>query len=691
MANYSSYSRGINGLMIDVAQLPDGPLTADDFVLRAGAEGDPANWDLTPAPLAIDVRRGDGSRGSHRISIVFADGAIRNQWLQVTLAANARTGLSVPDVFYFGNAVAEVGDDPANMFVDANDEIAARNHPKTFRSPAAIDDRHDFNRDGFVNAADQILARSSASGMFGVQLLMLAPAGFNSGGIQVQPVQSGDDQAWAVAIRPDNKIIVAGSSTLAGSDTSFAVTQFRTDGQVDTAWATAGKAAPNFHAGVLDNAYAAVLDASGRLILGGQVQDAGALKFGLSRFTAQGQLDLSFSGDGIMYSVINQGNAAVRALALQPDGKIIAVGESTSGGVQSATVARYDVQGSLDLTFDDNGKQTIRLGSGASVSRAVVMQPDGKIVVGTSAMVANVPRFQVDRLLSDGAYDTTFDDDGHVTRRFGIVSAQLRGIALQSDGRILAAGSVNNGASDDFFVARYNSDGELDTTFGVGGSVLVRLGPENESAESVVVQPDGKILLAGSAVLGGRQQFGLVRLERDGRPDVTFGTDGIVLTPIGAGDASLRQIALQGDGSIVAVGTAVGAVDQDFAVVRYFSNGELDSAPGGANLLLPNFDNFSAASVPNGAEFWLPVADVAQGGLRLQSLPAAPAGYVDGAIKADHSARLADAALTAWGAEFNTQSVALFLRRTAADESFVLEGQERDAGDLSQTLELAWL
>jgi hypothetical protein len=144
-ANYTSYSRGVNGVMLDVFNLPADP-TAADFTFRVGNDGTPAAWPAAPA--GITVRRGAGTGGSDRIEILWADGAILKQWLQITVQASARTGLTAADVFYFVNAVGDAGNHAADAFVTAQDELLARAHPRNLiDNPAPIDFTYDYNRD----------------------------------------------------------------------------------------------------------------------------------------------------------------------------------------------------------------------------------------------------------------------------------------------------------------------------------------------------------------------------------------------------------------------------------------------------------------------------------------------------------------------------------------------------------------
>ncbi len=159
-ANYTSYSRGINGIMVDIAGLGGAPATGD-FGFKIGNDNAPGNWADAPIPTRITVRPGEGQGGSHRVTIVWADNAIRRQWLQVTVLDTPNTGLLEPDVFYFGNAVGESGNSTANAKVDAFDLLAARDNQRTFLDPAAIDFFVDYNRDAKVDVTDLLIARNN--------------------------------------------------------------------------------------------------------------------------------------------------------------------------------------------------------------------------------------------------------------------------------------------------------------------------------------------------------------------------------------------------------------------------------------------------------------------------------------------------------------------------------------------------
>ena len=174
-ANYTSYSRGINGIMVDIHALanPSG-LTPADFLCRVGNDNHPegAGWTAATAP-SVAVR--DIGTGVTRVTLTWPDNTIKNQWLQVTVR-HGNTGLPADDVFYFGNAVGESGNNAADAVVDLADELAVRSH-KTGFTPAPVTNPYDFNRDRRVNATDELLARYNHSGADPLQLIDLADGG----------------------------------------------------------------------------------------------------------------------------------------------------------------------------------------------------------------------------------------------------------------------------------------------------------------------------------------------------------------------------------------------------------------------------------------------------------------------------------------------------------------------------------
>jgi hypothetical protein len=175
-ANYSSYSRGINGLMVDILNPANGPaISAGDFTFKVGNNSDPSGWASAPAPVSITRRAGAGVSGADRITIIWANNAIQKQWLQITVLASANTGLSAPETFYFGNAVGESGNSASDARVTVSDDNAARNNRTTISNPASITNQYDYNRDKRVSVSDENVARNNRTTISGRLQLITAP------------------------------------------------------------------------------------------------------------------------------------------------------------------------------------------------------------------------------------------------------------------------------------------------------------------------------------------------------------------------------------------------------------------------------------------------------------------------------------------------------------------------------------
>jgi ELWxxDGT repeat protein len=174
-ANYTSYSKGINGLLIDIAS-PGGAISAGDFAFKVGNDSNPAGWPALTVQPSVSVRSGAGIGGSDRVTLIWPDGAIKNTWLEVSVLANANTGLAAADVFYFGNAVGETGNSTANAQVNSADEGLIRLNGRNALNPAPVDFSYDINRDRVVNSTDQVIARLNATSAL-TALRLIAPAG----------------------------------------------------------------------------------------------------------------------------------------------------------------------------------------------------------------------------------------------------------------------------------------------------------------------------------------------------------------------------------------------------------------------------------------------------------------------------------------------------------------------------------
>lgn len=298
----------------------------------------------------------------------------------------------------------------------------------------------------------------------------------------------------------------------------------------------------------------------------------------ITAVAAPGDLDGSFGSGGEVVTPIGSGNDEIRSIALQGDGKIVAAGTTFTGARPDIVVARYDQNGGLDHTFNVTGKAIVSGFSGGSETRAVALQSDGKIVVvGYTAIVDN--DIALVRYNTDGTLDSSFNGNGLVAVDYSS-SDLLNAVAVQDDGKIVAAGVTISGGHAAFLVVRYNSDGTKDTGFGANGKLVTAVGGRDDFGRSVLLQSDGKIVVAGDAFNGSDYDFAVVRYTSAGAVDTSFGNGGATVTPIGSSYDHGYCAAFQGDGKILIAGTSGNGNDADFALARYTAGGVLDSTFG---------------------------------------------------------------------------------------------------------------
>jgi uncharacterized delta-60 repeat protein len=390
---------------------------------------------------------------------------------------------------------------------------------------------------------------------------------FSGDGKQTTAIGSGTDEANSVVLQSDGKIVAAGYSHN-GTNNDFAVVRYNTDGSLDTTFDTDGKVTTAIGSGI-DAAYSVVLQSDGKIVVAGYSYNGTNDDFAVVRYNTNGSLDTTFDTDGKVTTDIGSSQDQAYSVVLQSDGKIVVAGYSSNGTNTDFAVVRYNTNGSLDTTFDTDGKVTTDIGSGTDVAWSVVLQSDGKIVAAGYSHNGTNTDFAVVRYNTDGSLDTTFDTDGKVTTAIGSGTDIAFSVVLQSDGKIVVAGHSYNGTNDDFAVVRYNTNGSLDTTFDTDGKVTTAIGSGTDAAYSVVLQSDGKIVAAGYSHNGTNNDFAVVRYNTDGSLDTTFDTDGKVTTAIGSGSDAAYSVVLQSDGKIVVAGYSYNGTNDDFAVVRY--------------------------------------------------------------------------------------------------------------------------
>jgi uncharacterized delta-60 repeat protein len=326
---------------------------------------------------------------------------------------------------------------------------------------------------------------------------------------------------------------------------------------------------------------AVAVDSQGRMIVAGTRIANGSADFAVARYTAAGELDTSFSADGKLLtdfgSVIDEGYG----VAVDSQDRVVVAGVSVSGSDWDFAVARYTAAGELDTSFGGgDGKLTTAIGPSADSGWGVAVDSAGRIIVAGQSHNGSDSDFAVVRYTSAGELDTTFGTDGKVTTAIGSSTDWGRAVVVDSQGRVVVAGYSYNGSDEDFAVARYTAAGVLDTSFGGGdGIVTTAIGSGTDSGYAVAVDSQDRVVVAGYSDSGSDWDFAVARYTSAGVLDISFGGgDGKQTTDFGSGTDSAYGVAVDSDDRVVVAGESYNGNNDDFAVVRYTSSGVLDAS-----------------------------------------------------------------------------------------------------------------
>lgn len=414
-------------------------------------------------------------------------------------------------------------------------------------------------------------AASAAAALAALVVLTVGPAqarsgpldpSFGSSGKVVTDFGPGYDEANAVVVQPDGKILAGGAAGTLGGDSSFALARYTKRGTLDTSFGSSGKVTTQFGA-YEDWVTALLLQPDRRIVAVGYALQGNQNNAALARYNPDGSLDTTFGSAG---KVTRPGSAL--GATRQRDGKILVAGSLG----YDFFVARYDANGVPDATFGTGGFVRTDV-VGLDIAFAVTVQTDGKIVVAGSTYDGVSSKWALVRYLPDGSRDATFDVDGRVVSPIA-GSSGFSSVRALPNGKILAAGYADAGVAQRylFALARYNADGTLDATFGVGGVVTTQVGSV-AGIRTAALQLNGKIVVAGYAREGSsnRLVFALARYRPNGALDTAFGFGGTVTTAVSQSGDSLYDMALQPDGNIVVAGSAElvpGGEDWAFGLAR---------------------------------------------------------------------------------------------------------------------------
>ncbi len=360
--------------------------------------------------------------------------------------------------------------------------------------------------------------------------------------------------------------------------TATALARYDANGAPEAGFGTNGQELASYEGPSVDNAAGVVVQPDGKVVAAIHLTTTGGGTYGendlvLVRYNADGPLDTTFGSGGVARLAVGA-DGSVAALALQADGKILVVGVISGSGDE---LLRFNSDGSPDTSFGSNGAVSLDF-----IANAVTVDANGDILVAGGKVENSTagPPGVVARFLPNGSPDVTFGGTGEVTTSFNQAGYQAYAIVVQSDGKIVVTGNVRLNTSPYteqlIGLVRYNTDGSLDTSFGSNGIVTTALGSGNggvpfSGADAIALEPDGRIVVGGYAESGAVPYFLLVRYNTDGSLDTTFAQGGIAFSP----DFGTAQgVAVQPDGTVVAVATA----GDGLAVVSYEPDGRRDVA-----------------------------------------------------------------------------------------------------------------
>lgn len=309
-------------------------------------------------------------------------------------------------------------------------------------------------------------------------------------------------------------------------------------------------------------------------LLGFAVLDAGA---------QAGSLDPTFGSSGIVTTDVDQVQNYGYGSVMQPDGKIVVVGGSYGPVDTVFTVLRYAGDGALDPTFGAGGIVQLNFNGLEAQGLEIALQTDGRIVVGGIATGTNYD-FGLARLMPDGSLDSSFDGDGYMITNAGPSYDLICSVLVQPDGRILIAGIAFSPGANSWAIMRFEADGSPDTTFGTNGIASEPADTATTTLPTAMaLQPDGKILMAGRQGSAGTEDFGLTRRNADGTPDLSFGNNGWAIWDINSTIDQPGSLLIQPDGKIILCGVStmnIAPFDWGVTLLRCDSDGSLDNGFG---------------------------------------------------------------------------------------------------------------
>ena len=512
----------------------------------------PNSLRLSPDPNSDDIMLGAHDAGRD-VNYALWNGSAWGAVTERTTDSGSTTGMPL-DFAWLDNNRAPVISTTAFSSPENSTEVGTVAATEADANPLAY---------SIIGGAD---AAKFTIGAYTGVLSFLTPPDFDN------PTDSGGNNVYDVIIRTSDQTGGSDSQAIAVTVTNL------NEAPTFTTGAGTGKVTTNVSS-FWDGASATLIQPDGKIVVAGSMNNGPTVEPYVARYNADGTLDPGFgpAGNGVFAFSIQPSHDGLYAVALQSDGKILVAGYAHNGLNNDFAIVRLNTNGTLDTTFDGDGIRLIDIAGDNDTARGIAVQSDGKIVVGGVAAVAGNNDFAVVRLNADGSLDASFGTGGKVTTAIGAGADEARGLAIQTDGKILLTGYSHNGTNEDVALVRYNTDGSLDTNFDGDGKRTLAIGSGYDVANAVALQSDGKIVVAGDSLISGTPDFTVMRFNADGSLDTSFDTDGMATTAVGGSSDYSKALAIQSDGRIVVVGESFNGSNNDIAVVRYNSDGSLDT------------------------------------------------------------------------------------------------------------------
>ena len=445
---------------------------------------------------------------------------------------------------------------------------------------------------------------------------------FSTDGKTTTLVGTTESEGECVAVQANGKIIMAGTYyNSSHDDYDFAVVRYNTNGTLDNSFAGNGKAGINFSSSADDIANAIAIQSNGMIIVAGS--SGYSLEspeyIAVARLKTDGTLDLSFGTNGKVRIPLL---GAIKSVAIQSDGRIVLAGDRIANEppYYDFAVVRLLSSGALDKSFGNNGEVFTDFVGENDDGESVAIQSNGKIVVGGASSSAGVDNFAVARYRSDGTLDSSFGGNGKVRTAIGSEKeCYAHAIAIQGNGKILAAGDYINSITDygEFAVVRYNTNGSLDNSFAGNGKLGIAFGTSDADAYSLAIQSNGKIVVAGLAETSNGSNFAIARVHSsDGTLDNFFGNGGKVTTDFGGYDYG-SSVAIDLNGRIVVGGLSI-TDKRRFAVARYITSGSSLIAMSDDNIGVAKDESTQLKIFPNPAKNYATISFSATGNYIIQ-------------------------------------------------------------------------